>query len=137
MAELEKVVFVYDLDKTLCHKKETHEDYFDVKPIMDNVSILNTLHDIGAEIIIETARNMLTQENDESKVIRNVGLTTLKWLDRYVLYDGVKFGKTCATAYIDDKALRPKELEKIYESLNDKSDINELKQKIEEYLENN
>lgn len=138
MAELTKLVMVYDLDKTLCEKKRFDQTYRDVNPLIDNICILNNLHNLGAEIIIETARNMLTQHNDESKVIQNVGLDTLNWLkNNNIQYDGIKFGKTCGTCYIDDKALRPKELIKIYNSLNNKDDLNELNKAIEKYLEEN
>jgi capsule biosynthesis phosphatase len=138
MAELNKVVVVYDLDKTLCSKKQKNESYADVKPLHDNINVLNHLHDIGVEIIIDSARNMLTQNNDESKVIKNVGLDTLNWLkDNSVKYDGITFGKTMANCYVDDKALRPKELIKIYNSLIDKYDINEFKRAIDKYLEEN
>jgi deoxyhypusine synthase len=41
------------------------------------------------------------------------------------------------SCYIDDKALRPKEFIKIYESLENKNDLTELDNKIKEYLENN
>ena len=138
MAELDKMVLVVDLDKTLCSKKTSAETYADVKPYTDIINVLNSLNDQGAEVIIESARNMLTQNNNESKVIKNIGLTTLQWLnDNNVQYDGIKFGKTMGTCYIDDKALRPKEFMKIYESLTDKNDLNELNRKIQEYLENN
>lgn len=138
MANLKNVVLVIDLDKTLCTKKEDNESYSDVKPIVDVINTINNLHNNGAEVIIESARNMLTQNNNESKVIKNVGLTTLQWLkDNNVYYDGIRFGKTMGTCYIDDKALRPKEFLKIYESLEDKNDLNELERKINEYLERN
>lgn len=138
MAELQNLVFVVDIDKTLCSKKTKTETYADVKPYNDIIEALNTLHNNGAEVYLESARNMLTQGNNESKVIKNVGLTTLQWLDNNnVPYDGIKFGKTMGTCYIDDKALRPKEFMRIYESLEDKSDLEELNRRIEEYLENN
>ena len=94
MAELSKLVLVVDLDKTLCTKKLPDESYADVKPICDMIDAVNTLHKNGSEVIIESARNMLTQSNNEAKVIKNIGLTTLKWLnDNNVEYDGIKFGK--------------------------------------------
>ena len=138
MAELSKLVLVVDLDKTLCTKKKSYETYADVLPYNNIINILNNLHDCGSDVIIESARNMLTQNNDESKVIKNVGLTTLKWLeDNNVKYDGIKFGKTMGTCYIDDKALRPKEFIKLYDSLEDKTNLEEFNRKISEYLENN
>lgn len=138
MAELSKLVLVVDLDKTLCTKKLPDESYADVKPICDMIDAVNTLHKNGSEVIIESARNMLTQSNNEAKVIKNIGLTTLKWLnDNNVEYDGIKFGKSIGSCYIDDKALRPKEFLSIYNSLEDKSNLDELGRKIKEYLENN
>lgn len=138
MAELSKLVLIVDLDKTLCTKKLPDESYADVKPICDMIDAVNTLHKSGAEVIIESARNMLTQSNNEAKVIKNIGLTTLKWLnDNNVEYDGIKFGKSIGSCYIDDKALRPKEFLSIYNSLEDKSNLDELGRKIKEYLENN
>lgn len=138
MAELSKLVLVVDLDKTLCTKKLPDESYADVKPICDMIDAVNTLHKNGSEVIIESARNMLTQSNNEAKVIKNIGLTTLKWLnDNNVEYDGIKFGKPIGSCYIDDKALRPKEFLSIYNSLEDKSNLDELGRKIKEYLENN
>lgn len=138
MAELNNLVLVVDLDKTICTKKQSDETYLDVKPIESIVEALNTLHHSGAEIVIESARNMLTQHNNESKVIKNVGLDTLNWLNMHgVSYDGIKFGKTMGSCYIDDKALRPKEFMKIFNSLDNKTDIDELNRKITKYLEEN
>lgn len=138
MAKLDHVVLVVDLDKTLCTEKKSEEDYSEVKPIVDLINVINASHNSGAEVIIESARNMLTQNSNESKVIKNIGLTTLEWLrNNNIQYDGIKFGKSMGTCYIDDKALRPKEFIKIYESLKDKNDMNELNEKIKEYLSNN
>lgn len=138
MAELNKLTLVVDLDKTLCTKKKDNETYADVLPHKDLIEILNNLFIHGAEVYIESARNMLTQSNNEAKVIKNIGWTTLKWLkDNNVGYDGIKFGKTMGSCYIDDKALRPKEFIKIYNSLENKNDLEELDKKIKEYLENN
>lgn len=136
MAELDNVVLVVDLDKTLCTKKLPGETYVDVKPCQDIINAISNVHDSGGEVIIESARNMLTQRNDESKVIKSVGLDTLTWLNKVNMhYDGIKFGKTCGTCYIDDKALRPKEFMTIYNSLKNKDDMVELNKAIEDYLE--
>lgn len=139
MAETNKFIIVYDLDKTLNYKKKEDESYLNVKPILENIEILQNLSLDGANIIIDTARNMLTQNNDESKVIKNVGLDTLNWLQKNnISYHGIRFGKPYASVcYVDDKALRPRELKKIYDSLENPHDLNELRKAIEVYLENN
>ena len=136
MAELNNLVLVVDLDKTLCAKKLPGESYADVPPCQSIIRAISNVKDSGGEVIIESARNMLTQHNDESKVIKSVGLDTLTWLNKVNMhYDGIKFGKTCGTCYIDDKALRPKEFMSIYNSLKNKKDMVELNKAIESYLE--
>lgn len=139
MAETNDFIIVYDLDKTLNYKKKENQSYADVEPIVENINILREIYNDGGNVIIDTARNMLTQINDEGKVIKNIGLDTLSWLkDNTVPYNGIRFGKPySSTCYVDDKALRPKELKKIYESLENPHDLNELRKAIEEYLENN
>ncbi len=106
-----KGTIIFDLDETLCTKRKPEETYLDVQPIQQMIDMLNELHDSGYEIIIETARNMVTQKNYEAKVIQNVGMMTLEWLKRNnVKYDGIKFGKTYGICYTDDKSIRPNEL---------------------------
>lgn len=124
---MKKLTLVFDLDETLCTKKRPEESYMDVQPITDMIELVNELHDEGHTIIIETARNMVTQNNNEAKVIKNVGQDTLNWLDKHgVKYDGIKFAKTYGAAYCDDKAIRPNEIKFLKE-------INQLNN-IENYL---
>lgn len=138
MADLNKFVIVYDLDKTLCTKKQSNETYLDVKPLNTNINVLNHLHKLGAEIIIDSARNMITQQNEEAKVIKNIGKITLQWLDdNNINYDGITFGKTMANCYIDDKALRPNELIKILKNIPKDSTLQDIQVAIETYLEEN
>lgn len=129
--EDKKISIIYDLDETLCTKKKSHETYSDVKPIIEMIEQLNEFHDMGYEIIIYTARNMVTQKNDIGKVLQNVGEVTLKWLrDNNVKYDSIMFGKSYGNLYVDDKACinDPKEIERR---------INAIKNGTEkEYLEN-
>jgi hypothetical protein len=57
--------------------------------------------------------DMVTQNNDEGKVIQNIGEITLKWLrENNVKYDSIKFGKNYGLFYVDDKSIRPSELYK-------------------------
>lgn len=126
---MNKLTLIFDLDETLCTKKQPHETYLDVQPIENMIQLVNELHDEGHTIIIETARNMVTQNNFEAKVIKNVGHDTLTWLDKHeVKYDGIKFAKTYGAAYCDDKAIRPNEIQFLKE-------INQLNN-IEQYLKN-
>lgn len=119
---MKKLTLVFDLDETLCTKKLPHESYLDVQPIEDMVQLVNSLHNEGHTIIIETARNMVTQNNFEAKVIKNVGQDTLMWLNKHgIKYDGIKFGKTYAHLYVDDKSCI--------------NDVNVVKEKIKLQME--
>lgn len=103
--EQKQLTFIYDLDETLCTKKKPDETYSDVKPIQPMIDQLNKFYDEGNIIIIQTARNMLTQHNDIGRVIQNVGEDTLRWLREHkVKYHSIQFGKPFGCIYIDDKA---------------------------------
>ena len=143
---MKKQIFIFDLDKTICEERKSNQSYMDVKPIWEIIDLINTLHDEGHEIIIETARNMVTQNNNESKVIKNIGKITLEWLDKYnVKYDGLKFAKTYGSAYCDDKSIRPNEflylketdqLNNIEKYLDDQNNLNIINNTLDYVLSN-
>lgn len=98
---------VIDLDGTICPIKKSNEHYADLKPFDEAVARLGEMRAAGHYIIIQTARNMATQESNLGKVMKNIGKVTLEWLERYeVPYDEIYFGKPNAHLYIDDRALR-------------------------------
>ena len=61
---MDKKILIYDLDETLCEKKRPEQTYSEVKPIKPMIEQLNRFYDEGNTIIIQTARNMVTQGND-------------------------------------------------------------------------
>lgn len=130
MAEKHRTTLIYDLDKTLCTKKQPSETYRDVQPIQPMIDQLNKFYDEGFEIIISTARNMVTQNGDVGGVLANVGPDTFDWLKRHgVRYHKIYFQKPYGHIYIDDKSC-----------LNDPDEIerrmNAIKEgKEEEYLQ--
>jgi capsule biosynthesis phosphatase len=98
---------VIDLDGTICPIKESGESYAKLKPIPGAVEKLNELREAGHYIIIQTARNMATQQGNLGKVMQNIGKITLDWLVQHsVPYDEIYFGKPNAHIYIDDRAFR-------------------------------
>jgi len=102
-----KLRICIDLDGTICTIKKEHESYADVQLLPGALDMINSLVADGHEIIINTARNMKTQQHNIGKVMQNVGKVTLDWLDKHgVYYDEIFFGKPNADVTIDDRAIR-------------------------------
>ena len=103
-----KLRICFDLDNTLVTYPTIPGDYSTVKPIEKNIKLLNNLKNDGHEIIIYTARRMLTHKNNIGKVIKDIGMVTFENLEKFkIQYDELIFGKPIADIYIDDKALNP------------------------------
>jgi capsule biosynthesis phosphatase len=98
---------VIDLDGTICPLKKTGETYDSLPILPGAVERINEFKRAGHYIIIQTARNMATQESNLGRVMKNVGKITLDWLERNEIeYDEIYFGKPNGHIYIDDRALR-------------------------------
>ena len=105
----QRPVLVVDLDNTITINNSL-DSYSDKRPNIPLIAKLKEFKLAGWDIIIYTSRRMETCENDESKVLANIGQITLEWLNKYgVPYDGIKFGKPYARNgfYVDDKAITP------------------------------
>ncbi len=98
---------IVDLDGTICEFRKSGQTYADVLPKEGAIEFLNELKREGHTIIIHTARNMNSQGHNVGRVMKNVGLITLQWLDKYKIpYDEIFFGKPNGDITIDDRALR-------------------------------
>jgi len=98
---------VIDLDGVICEIKGKDQAYSQVDPLPGAIDKIRELRRNGHYIIIQTARNMVTQGGNVGKVMQNVGLDTLEWLNaNYVEYDEIYFGKPWGDVYIDDNAFR-------------------------------
>jgi capsule biosynthesis phosphatase len=103
-----KLRICFDLDNTLVTFPTILNDYSTVKPIMKNINLLKMFKENGHEIIIYTARRMVTHNNNIGKVIKDIALITIDTLDKFnIEYDELIFGKPIADIYIDDKAMNP------------------------------
>ena len=103
---------VLDLDGTICEIKTHRQHYSEVAPKKLIVDKINEYKKLGFRIIIYTARNMQTYENNVGAIIANVAETTIKWLkDNKIPFDELIFGKPWGrnVFYVDDKAIRPDE----------------------------
>lgn len=105
---------IVDLDDTVCFpnhdKNDTFEKYGLAAPNAKVIKSLRKAKEKGFEIVIHTARRMLTHNGDINKIIEDVGQVTIDWLNKHnVPYDDIVWGKPYGVYYIDDKALRPDE----------------------------
>ena len=100
-----KLRIVVDLDNTIFSYPTKYKDYSTVKPIEHIKHLLQLLKSQGHDIIIYTARKMVTCNDNIGKVIKVVGQTTLETLNQFEIpFDELYFGKPWADIYIDDKA---------------------------------
>lgn len=99
--------YCFDLDGTICENKKEGQTYADVLPLEGSIETLNRLREEGHYIIIMTARNMATLENNVGKIIAKQGPVVFEWLEKYkVPYDELLFGKPNADYFIDDKGIK-------------------------------
>lgn len=91
------------------------------------IDLVNMLYDEGNEIVLYTARRMLTHGGDVEAVIQDVGSITETWLKEHnVKYHRLVFGKIYYDVLIDDKAVYP---------FNDRSPITEWSNVNEELFD--
>jgi capsule biosynthesis phosphatase len=95
-----------DFDGTICENKKGDEGYEDVKPIPGAIETLKELKEQGFEIVIHTARNMATCNNNVAKVTARQAPIIIEWCKKYECpYDELLFGKPHVDFFIDDKAI--------------------------------
>jgi capsule biosynthesis phosphatase len=98
---------VIDLDGTICPIRQSHESYADLPVLPGAAEKIRELRQNGHYVIIQTARNMGTQQSNLGKVMKNIGKITLEWLEKNgIEYDEIYFGKPNGDVYIDDRAFR-------------------------------
>lgn len=112
---------VFDIDKTLTiHQKDT--EYIDLRPNQEIIEKLKYYREKGFRIILYTARNMRSFNNNIGEINAKTLPVLFKWLEKHEIpYDEIFVGKPwCGHDgfYIDDKAIRPQEfLELSYEEI--------------------
>ena len=114
--EYYKKLIVVDFDDTLCiHPKNNKSDIENGLPNVNLINQLNDLYDQGYNIEIHTARGHFSCESRyHAELIYRPIIE--EWLEKNeVKYDLLNFNKPYGIIYIDDKAVRPNELNKIKE----------------------
>jgi len=103
---------IVDVDNTLTIH-ESSDKYETKKANIALIEKLNEYRGNGYEVILHTARNMKTFNNDIARINAITLPILIDWLaSNNVNYDGIVVGKPwCGEEgfYIDDKAIRPNE----------------------------
>ena len=100
------MIYVFDLDGTLCNtqkNKDGYWDYMNAKPYQQRIDQVNALYSEGHTIIIDTARGCVSKEDWYQKTYSQIVSWGIKF---HQLRTGIKFGADC---FVDDKAINIKE----------------------------
>lgn len=93
--------FLIDIDGTLCTKGHNGK-YTLAQPIVDNIKIVQELHEKGHEIVLFTARaNAVSESKRENIKI----LTRMQMEDWGVKYSHIEWEKPESDYIIDDKCI--------------------------------
>ncbi len=111
-------IYCFDLDDTICFPnsefKDSERKYSQALPNLAVIETVRNLYSEKHEIIIFTARRMLTHQGDIEKIKSDVEKITNDWLiEHMVPFNQLIFGKPYADHYIDDKAVPLDRLQEI------------------------
>ncbi|MFS3596801.1 capsular biosynthesis protein [Citrobacter braakii] len=113
---------VFDVDGTLCPIRKPDEDYSELEPFEEMISLLREYKSKGFYIILYSARNMNTFQGNVCRIAEVTGKQLMEWLERHdIPYDEMHLGKPWPGRggfYVDDKSIRPDEFLKLsYEEI--------------------
>lgn len=106
--------FIFDIDGTICPIKLPNEKYEDLIPYPEMVKKIRSLKKRNFKIVLFTARNMRTYDQDLEKILLYTKPKIEKWLEKWdIPYDELICGKPWPGKegfYVDDRTIRPDEL---------------------------
>lgn len=97
MIDKEKLVYYIDIDGIIFENDSSRIDYYNVKPIQENIDKINRLYDEGNCIILWTSRGSITGIDWRDYTVKQL-------YDARVRYHKVKFNKPYYDVFIDDRA---------------------------------
>ena len=107
------LTIVMDIDGTICPVKAKDQAYEDLIPYADVVETLKMYKENGATIVLNTARNMNSYNQNIGLINANTAKVLLNWLDQWEIpYDEIHYGKPWPGKkgfYVDDRTVRPDE----------------------------
>jgi len=102
-------IIAFDLDDVLCYRtseKGKIEKYYTSKPNKQMIEVVNSCYDLGAKIIIYTARGMNSYKKNVDEVHENLYELTKQQLGNWgIKHHELIMGKIHYDLLIDDKAV--------------------------------
>jgi len=112
------MIFVFDLDNTVCERKLGDMTYADVKPFPEALETLRWLKSEGHTIILQTGRHMKTCAGNQGKVLAKQGKILFDWLEKYdIQFDEIWWNKPHADLIVDDAAHKHTDWETTVEAI--------------------
>ena len=110
---------IVDIDGTVCENKLKGQSYDELVPRKEILNKLAEYQKRGYKILLYTARNMNTYNNNLGLINKYTAPRLIDWLDKWkVPYDEILFGKPWPKRhgfYVDDRAIRPDEFLRLKE----------------------
>ena len=105
---------IFDIDGTICPIKKLEEEYMNLVPYPEMVTKMRELKKSGFKIVLFTARNMRSFENNIDMILKQTKPVLEAWLKKWdIPYDEIIYGKPWPGEnglYVDDRTIRPREL---------------------------
>jgi len=107
---------VFDVDQTIALAAERYQDCVPNTALIEKI---RSLHASGTQIVLHSARNMNTHQNNHGLIAAKTLPILVAWLEEHqVPYDEIWMGKPwCGHDgyYVDDRAIRPREFVELSE----------------------
>lgn len=103
---MKKLRIVFDVDDTICHNddKLPYDQCVPDRIVIDKINKMK--EELDCEVVLFTARGMVSCDGDMDKIIKKNKKVLEDWLHKHkVMYDELIFGKPIGDLYVDDKAM--------------------------------
>lgn len=111
--ENKDLIFIFDIDGTICPIKRENQKYEDLIPYPQIVKRIKEYHDSGSKIVLFTSRNMNSFKGNIGMINKVTAKVLTEWLERWnIPYDEIIYGKPWPGHfgfYVDDRTVRPNE----------------------------
>tara|TARA_R100000008_G_C3586617_1_gene172942 strand:- start:455 stop:823 length:369 start_codon:yes stop_codon:yes gene_type:complete len=110
-------VIAFDLDDVICTRTSNEgavEKYRSCQPVPEMIKIINECYDLGAEVVIYTARGMTSHGGNIANIYHGLYELTKQQLDEWgVKHHKLVMGKAHYDLLIDDKVVNSDQIRSV------------------------